>query len=233
MPRLNLVICTQQQQPVFKAIALYKYLKQIDNTTFYGNDFDRYVRLEKHLSHIYEELDQINTNEYIDGQSLNKLLQWATVREEIISDSMFYALSEHPGHKSDIHRNILLCQREGIDCMEYIQSHSTSSGNCLEIDKFLGGAVDPATSQGIQNGLTLVLLVEDFLWKALNLSHTKPQVGMHDFLSPTYGMSGVKLTITKKANKMPSGWKEVIQDGSSSEGIDIPPGKCLEGFLKL
>ncbi len=236
MPRPNLIICVHQQEDIFKALAIHKYITNIDKNTSNENiipewyEFDYLVHLEKRLSQIHKALDpdDIKSNEHIDDQSRERLLEWAKVRDEIVSRYMYAIFSAYTGRATSVKDLIMLCQREGVSCIDDLKSSNDTSKNCFELDMFLGGSMDPATSQGIENGITLVVESEDIIWKALNLSYQDPQLGMHDFLSPTYGTSGVRLIVSRKDmeySKRPDRFSmsRLIPEGSS-EGVDIPPG---------
>ncbi len=90
----------------------------------------------------------------------------------------------------------------------------------------------PASSIGIQNGLTTVLRTGvSFLWKALNFSLDKPFVGMRNILSPHQASSGVRLIIGNNNNmaKIPSQFK----DEQVLKSISIRSSFCLSDIIRM
>ncbi len=68
---------------------------------------------------------------------------------------------------------VFLCEREGLECGRLYPGGSLGIGGtfqtCLSIDLLLEGAMDQATSQGLSNGLTLVLLTGDMCHEKTDL----------------------------------------------------------------
>ncbi len=175
------------------------------------------------LSKIYKELSKDELTE-----------RWSDIKEDILSEYTLARLiltKEHfknyikSGDRiSDATRLVLYCEREGIDCGNMLDnnrifrpiSFAGQYRSCLKADMLLGGNMDEVTSEGIENGLTLILWTgTNLLWKALNITIKDPQPGMHDFLSPDQGISGLRLIVLSDSDlyKLPY-----------SDGIDIPSG---------
>ncbi len=63
------------------------------------------------------------------------------------------------------------CRKEGSECNldELLRNakHTTTGSdmkNCFTINNLLGASMDEASSQGIENGLTMILLTGKYYW---------------------------------------------------------------------
>ena len=94
---------------------------------------------------------------------------------------------------------------------------------CFQLDITLGGSLNPATTQGIANGLTLILLDgTNMIDKVINKTFTHPIPFFDDVISPTAGLSGLRLIVHRKD----------IAATPIYQGIDIPTGMAVSAGIK-
>ncbi len=114
---------------------------------------------------------------------------------------------------------LLKCQRESMPCKSITSKPlalAFSFQSCIKFDMVPGGALDEASSEGIQNGLTLVLMAENTLLNVIfNLSLSDPIPGMMDIISPTSALKGIRFIVNEEG---------VIPFSPQMRGLDIPPG---------
>ncbi len=111
----------------------------------------------------------------------------------------------------------LYCQKGGMTCnVAYVEVGLVSSyQNCIFFDMLLNDSMHEGTSEGVDNGLTLVLWAENNILSATyNSSREKPIPGMKDIMSPDSAMKGARLTVTEPDQI----------EGPNYRGVDIPPG---------
>ena len=110
----------------------------------------------------------------------------------------------------------LFCERQGVKCKGISFNRFGKADSfqiCLSFDMLLDGGF----TDGIKDGLTLVLLTErTMLTAALNLRFKFNQSvpGMGDIFSPSDGTNGIRLNIEEPG---------MIHE-SNMRGVDIPPG---------
>ncbi len=112
-------------------------------------------------------------------------------------------IGEPPWENNHIWDFIIGCTAEDVFCtrekiVKSIQYGVTGadSQTCMVLDMLLGGAMDQASTEGIRNGITLILFTGgSVLANIFNGSHPKALPGMYNPYTPFSGSSGLKVGI--------------------------------------
>ena len=236
MTNPGITICPHSKHGILSRttlLSLYAGHSQIADSNMQNQTGEAYlqlVTLMKNIKKIYHELGRIpvfKTNK--TNKQLLRLNMWRDKKENLLDGKLLPAfinleryLARIPTIPED---NIFLCQLQNTPCsrqtvIDNISLKSMHGGlaTCFQLDITLGGALNPATSQGITNGLTLIILDgTNVVDKVINKSFAHPIPFFDDIISPNSGLSGLRL----------------IAHGNDTtatpiyQGIDIPTGKAV------
>ncbi len=239
MPRPQLTLCPHTHMDIIKAGELLHYYgneiqdsrpHDIFPNTETKHIMETSVGVIKSLSNLYKELDKVPDTEH--KNITNKLQIWKNVKEDLLSASVFIALAKNKWYFEKSYPDyvallMILCQKENINinCTNK-HIHTVSFAmifnfqSCFYFDMLLGGVLDEATSEGIGNGLTVVMMAENTILHALfNLSSNEPIPGMRNFMSPSISrssaMKGVQFIVNENG---------VVPLSPYTHCLDIPPG---------
>ncbi len=244
MPRPQLTLCPHTHMDALKAAELLDHymketsqekLDEVNSDPVNGSKtLNNSVGVMKSLVQMYRELNRVDgsTTKY----ELSKLANWKQVKDELMSENIFNTLAQNrwlpmpffdgrwhldPSFKDLVTLFTLLCERGSLTCGEFRNSvvggflQANSYQKCITLDMFLDGPMEQATSEGIKNGLSLIILAENTLLSgAFNLSWDYPIPGFQNILSPSTAMKGIRLIVNEPG---------IFLDPPDLYGIDIPP----------
>ncbi len=167
--------------------------------------------------------------------AINHLKNETYVKDYLLSRYFYAQLLGEQGYGNqfnELNRVFFSCRKEGVECFPnhtfgenivgeniVLSKEHSSLQSSLAIRMTLGNRMDEATSQGIGNGLTLILRTgNNFVLNALNLTSLPPTVEMYDYALPSLGVSGIRL------NSAITDTDGEVQSDANIEGIDIPQG---------
>ncbi len=224
MPRPQLVICPHTHMDIIKAGELRHYYENgipDDWSNEISTDEQNKTQILRTTVGVMENLVKIynvlenNTNNNVS----KKLAEWKEVKEELVSENTLTRLAGNEDYftKSLWTNKPLLCKLRGMACsipdaygLDFIISSSYQS--CIRFDMLLNGVMDDTTSQGMYNGLSLVLMAENTLIAAaFNSSRYHIIPGMTEIMSLDSAMKGVSLGIYAVGREM-------------ENRVDIQPG---------
>ena len=223
MPKPVIVMCMHQHPEILllsHIVRHYGEKLQFNSST---------LRKGAGILNTLENLHRGFQTDQMDRTGNYSIEDWNSVKNDLLSRYAFSQLMGEQGYDGgnrgkELEEIFSVCQREGVDCFprENLKNHvrlvrnEGSLQSCIIMKFLVGSAMDVASSQGIENGITVVLRSgNSFLWKALNITPPYPAAGISDFVSPSLGTSGVRLMITQ--TKTPDMDPDI-------EGIDIPLG---------
>ncbi len=195
-----------------------------------GEAYLRVANLMKNIKRIYQELSHVpvsKTNK--TSKTLTQLNKWRHNKEILLDGALLPAFINYWRYLKRIPTipgdTIFMCQIQNIRCsrqsvINNISLVSMSGGisTCFKLDLTLGGLLNPATTQGITNGLTLIILDgASVVDKVINKTFAHPIPFFNDILSPSSGLSGLRLIVHRN-------------DTIASpfyQGIDIPHGAAV------
>ena len=222
MPHPLLAFCPHTHMDIIKAAELLHYYGQEGTQNDRSNKLndgnvvlDTSLGVMRSLKQIYQELN--NIPQAAGKEDLLKLASWQQVKDDLMSENVFIRLAKD--NRKYFRKNLMvwLCEKESVECNLSPASFGAfhSYQLCRHFDMFSEGAMDEATSQGIGNGLTVVLMAENTIFNAaFNYSIQPPIPGMENIMSPNTGMKGIRLIVSELGQYL-----QLPQDS----GIDIPP----------
>ncbi len=228
MPHPRLAICPHTHMDVIKSAELLRYYVQEDtrnNQLGAGkNVLESTVGVMRSLVKIYNGLDSVP--DIATKNDSIKLAHWKQVMEDLMSENVLLRLShfrtrDYFAQRYYDRRQPLMwfCEKESVACVNpTIQQFNLiyTFQKCLFFDMFFDGEMDEATTQGIKNGITVVLMAENTLFDvALNSSIQQPVPGMKNIMSINAGMKGLRFIVNEFG---------AFVHTPSNYGIDVPPG---------
>ncbi len=228
MPSPHLIVCPHTHMDTLKTAELLQYYvegipENRSSELYSGNMFkmkilEHSLGVMRTLTYMYKEFDKNSmTAKETDSRKLADL-KW--LKEELMSESLFSSLANLEDSAYFRKGNfILLCEKENLPCFNFTPDFFTlahSNQRCEHFDMHLGGSMDEATSQGISNGLTLVLMTENkLLSAAFNYSLDHPIPGMSHLMATNGGMKGIRFIANEPG---------IFLDTPDLFGVDVPAG---------
>ena len=176
------------------------------------------------LTKLHEELNKSTTSGHLENLTsikdylLSRYLYSQFQVQMHMNDSFPYILA---------YRVFFSCQKNGIDFFSKDQiskypvlTLESSLQTCALLTMSRFSNMHAASSQGIANGVTLILRTgHGFILNALNLTTLAPTLQMYDYALPSLGISGIRLAM--------KWFEQNIVDGTHDpriEGLDVPQG---------
>ncbi len=228
MPNPQLIICPHTHMDTVKAAELVKYFVEgkpenrsseiYSGNTWKMDTIDFSLGLMNSLSHVYKEFDK--TQMITKEGNTRKLTELKWLKDELMSEHVFMSLLGEDSEKYFWQKNLIqLCKKEDMPCYNFTQKHFTLAHTyqrCAYFDMHADNSIDEASSQGISNGLTLVLMTENNLFRAaLNSSVDHPIPGMNSVMATNGGIKGVRFIPNEPG---------IFLDTPDLFGVDLPPG---------
>ncbi len=187
---------------------------------FTSNLFRNLEKLRAILRHTEDTLGEKRLQNERDN--LSKFEKWVGVKDELTRRPLITTLlpGEILSSLSNIRDELIVfCRKAGSPCSfsegDIVPWLSSDFWKCNSFHIMKGEHVDEATSQGIRNGITFIILAgTKMIDQNTHFGKLMSIPGFDNSLNPSSGTDGIRISIHE----------DTTYPNPSLEGIDIPPG---------